>query len=205
MYRTDMVFGDEQVKPKQRGWICCGCTRYKQDEEQNGGSDEEGSCLCGHEACTSTSPAPEPTPEPAPEPAKTPLDEHMPSPLPSSPSYNMYIWHATLGATDAAPGSASDVADHVPCYRVIVTERNDSQCSGWVCWFCKRYVASEGDADRMGVDGGEGGLKCGDCGDVEEREVVFVKGGEGEECRDSMLDDVAAGSMDCGRRVQCCS
>lgn len=56
------------------------------------------------------------------------------------------------------------------CFDVQVTTREDAKHYGWVCFYCKLYTAWSAFGDW-----GAARLVCAACGDVMEKEVVFVK------------------------------
>ena len=123
-------------------------------------------CVCGHQACNTLS-------------HTHPLNVTMPSSS-TTTTYNIYAPLASLSPdTDSFSHRTTTTTtkdDGIDtCFNVVVTERNDPQCEGWGCWFCKRYYGwggMDGDSEE------EWALKCGGadgCGGIEEREVVFVK------------------------------
>jgi len=67
------------------------------------------------------------------------------------------------------PNSSTDNTS-TACFDVEVTTREDARHYGWVCFYCKVYIAW----GALG-DCGAARLVCAACGDVKEKEVVFVK------------------------------
>jgi hypothetical protein len=77
-----------------------------------------------------------------------------------------------MGSGRIISPSASTSAAQLPatCFDVQVTTREDPRCNGWVCFFCKVYVAALAPNQN-----GNAPPICGNCGLLEDSEVFFVK------------------------------
>jgi hypothetical protein len=67
-------------------------------------------------------------------------------------------------------GSICEIDPSDACFNVQVTTKEDANCDSWVCFFCEASTPWP-----LEGDDGFASLVCGNCGSLEEKEVVFIK------------------------------